>query len=150
MADSFHSLTYHLIRSTKNREPWLSAEIRPRLWKYLGGIAHSKRMVPLCIGGYTDHVHGLVRLPPDLSVSKAVQLLKGPSSKWIHGTFPGLKAFAWQDGYAAFTVSQSQRAHVREYIRDQEAHHRVKTFKEEFAEFLRRHEIDADPRYTWG
>jgi len=107
-------------------------------------------MVPLCVGGYLDHVHVLLRLPPNVDVSKAVQLLKGPSSKWIHETFPELKAFEWQDGYGAFTVSKSQTASVFEYIKAQRAHHRVKTFQEEYTEFLTRHEIEWKPEYVWG
>jgi putative transposase len=150
MADSFHSLTYHLIWSTKDRLPWFSEEIQPRIWEYIAGIALQKRMVPLCVGGYQDHVHVLLRLPPNLDVSKAVQLLKGPSSKWIHATFPKMSTFEWQDGYGAFTVSKSQTSEVFDYIKKQREHHRVKTFQEEYIEFLTRHEIEWNPEYVWG
>lgn len=151
MADSFHCLTYHLIWSTKNRNPWLSEEIQPRLWEYLAGICHQKKMNPLCIGGWFAHVHALVRLPPNIDVSKAVQLLKGPSSKWLHETFiQEMAAFEWQDGYGAFTVSQSQVGEVFDYIKKQREHHRIKTFQEEFTSFLDRHGIEWNPKYIWG
>ncbi|SKB02063.1 REP element-mobilizing transposase RayT [Prosthecobacter debontii] len=151
MADSFHSLTYHLIWSTKNRTACLSEMLQPRLWEYLAGIAHQKKMQPLCVGGWFDHVHALVRLPPNLDVSKAIQWLKGPSSKWLHETFPHeLGAFEWQDGYGAFSVSQSQVGEVFEYIKNQRQHHRTKTFQEEFVAFLERHGIEWKPEYIWG
>ena len=151
MADSFNCLNYHFIWSTKNRHPWLSEDLQPRLWEYLAGIALSKKMRPLCIGGYSDHAHVLVRLPANLDVSKAVQLLKGPSSKWLHETFQkDMHEFEWQDGYGAFTVSQSQIPDVFDYIKNQKEHHRVKTFQEEFVAFLDRHEIEWNPQYVWG
>ena len=150
MADSFHSLNYHLIWSTKDRYPWFTADIEPRVWEYLAGIAREKRITAICVGGYRDHVHLLVRVPPTMEVSKAVQLLKGPSSKWLRETFPGFSTFHWQDGYGGFTVSKSGIEGVAEYIRSQAEHHRVKTFQEEFIEFLKRHEIDYKPEYLWG
>lgn len=150
MADSFYSLTYHLIWSTKNRIPWVTADWENRLWEYMAGIAQQKRMIPLRVGGYDDHIHMLVRLPPNIDVSKAVQLLKGPSSKWIHDTFPDMRTFEWQDGYGAFTVSKSQTQEVFDYIKNQREHHRVKTFQEEYLEFLTRHEISWKPEYVWG
>ncbi len=107
MADTFTSLRCHVVFSTKNREPWLTPEIRERLFPFLGGIARNNEMVAVTIGGVADHVHLLLRVPPSLAVSKAVQLIKGGSSKWLHENFPQLAKFAWQDGYAAFAVSES-------------------------------------------
>ena len=89
-------------------------------------------------------------LPATLSVSNALQLLKGGSSKWIKDTFPELRGFGWQDGYGAFTVCKSHLPDVIGYIQNQREHHRVKTFKEEFLAFLTRHEIDFDQRFLWG
>jgi putative transposase len=129
MADSFHSLNYHFIWSTKGRRPLLTSDIETRVWEYIAGLARSKRMLPICIGGHRDHVHALVRVPPNLDVSKAIQLLKGPSSKWMSDTFPGLRDFQWQDGYGAFTVSRSGIGGVIEYIKGQAEHHRVKSFR---------------------
>ncbi len=149
MADTFHNLNFHFIWSTKGRQPWITADIETRLWEYLAGIAHQKHMTPLCIGGYDDHIHALVRLPANLDVSKAVQLLKGPSSKWIHETFPQLRAFAWQDGYGAFTVSKSIIPEVFAYIKNQREHHGRKTYQEEFLGFLQKHEIEYKEEYLW-
>ncbi len=126
MAGSFHNLNYHFIWSTKGRVPWLTRDIEARVWEYIAGIAHQKKMTPLCIGGFDDHVHVLVRLPATLEPSKAIQLLKGPSSKWIHETFPALRDFQWQDGYGAFTVAQSGVPAVFAYIKGQREHHRKK------------------------
>ena len=95
MANTYTALHYHVIFSTKNRERWLTPAIEPRLWEYLGGIARENRIVPLTIGGVEDHVHLVLNLPPLLSLSKALQLLKGGSSKWIHDTFPALRGFVW-------------------------------------------------------
>jgi REP element-mobilizing transposase RayT len=150
MANTFSSLNYHLVFSTKNREPWLTDEVRARLWPYLGGIARENKMKALQIGGVADHVHVLVSIPPALAVSKAVQLLKGGSSHWLKETFPELAAFSWQDGYGVFSVSQSQLRTVERYIEGQEEHHRLKSFAEEYRAFLTRHGIEFDERYLLG
>lgn len=101
MANTYTALHYHIVFSTKNREPWLTAENEERIWKYLGGIARDKGLMALQVGGCCNHVHVLLSMPPTIAVSKAVQLLKGASSHWIHETFKDLSAFAWQDGYGA-------------------------------------------------
>lgn len=151
MADSFSNLTYHFIWSTKNRTPWISEDLQPRLWEYLAGIAHQKSMNPLCIGGTFDHVHVLVGLPTTMTVSQAVQLLKGPSSKWLKETFKQeMGGFQWQDGYGAFTVSQSQVEDVFRYVKNQKEHHRLKTFEEEFVGFLERNGIVWKKEYLLG
>ena len=97
-----------------------------------------------------DHVHLLLSIPASLPLSKAVQLVKGGSSHWLKVTFPNMIDFAWQDGYAAFTVSQSQLDDVRAYIRSQPEHHRTKTFAAEYRAFLARHHIQYDERYLLG
>jgi len=147
MANTYTSLHYHVVFSTKNRQPFLGEAIRGRLFAYLGGIARENKMTALEIGGVADHVHLLLSIPASLAVSKAVQLLKGGSSHWLNETFSDIIDFAWQDGYAAFTVSQSQLDDVRAYIRSQPEHHRTKTFVEEYRAFLTRHRIEYDERY---
>ncbi len=119
---SFTSCLFHCVFSTKGREPWLTAEIRARLWPYLGGIARENEMKALAIGGVADHVHFLVSLPATMPVAKAMQLLKGNSSKWMHETFPQLQAFAWQEGYGAFSMGVSGMEETSRYIRTQEEH----------------------------
>jgi REP element-mobilizing transposase RayT len=93
---SFSSSLYHCVFATKAREPFLTLEIRERLWPYLGGIARENGMKALAVGGVADHIHLLVSLPATIPLSKAMQLLKGNSSKWIHETFPALHSFRWQ------------------------------------------------------
>src|SRR6478672_3982864 len=114
MPQSFACLHYHLIFSTKNREPLLPAELRPRLFEYFGGILRAHGGCLVAAGGVEDHVHLLVRLSREMSVAEALRLLKSNSSKWIHDTQAGPSAFAWQAGYAAFTVSLSQMDAVKD------------------------------------
>ena len=149
MANTFTSLHYHVIFSTKHREPWISHDIEERVWKFLGGIARENGMKALLIGGMPDHVHLALALPTTQSVSKALQLLKGGSSKWIKDTLPRMRGFGWQDGYGAFSVSKSNLPEVIAYIQNQPEHHRVKTFQEEFLAFLVRHDVAYDERYLW-
>jgi putative transposase len=141
---SFVSSLHHCVFATKNRESVLTASIRERLWPYLGGIARENQMKALAIGGVADHVHILLSLPATMSISKAMQLLKGNSSKWIHETFPALRAFAWQEGYGAFSVGISGIEETCAYIAAQEEHHRTRTFREEVIAFLQRHGLPLD------
>ena len=150
MANTHTSLHYHIVFSTKNRDPFLVETVRQRLFAYLGGIARENGMTALEVGGMTDHVHLLLSIPASLAVSKAVQLIKGGSSHWLKVTFPNMIDFAWQDGYAAFTVSQSQLNDTQAYIRAQPEHHQTKTFFEEYRAFLARHRIEYDDRYLLG
>ena len=149
MANTFTSLQFHVIFSTKNREPWIRTEIESRVWSYLGGIARENALKALLIGGVENHIHMLLGLPPTLAVSKAVQLIKGGSSVWIKETFAGAGGFGWQDGYAAFTVSKSLVPDVEAYIRNQREHHRVKTFEEEYRAVIEKHGLQFDERYLF-
>ena len=143
---SFTSIVIHCVWSTKKRESFLGSEVRNRLWPYLGGIARENRMKALAIGGVADHVHMLISLPRTLSVSKALQLLKSNSSKWIHETFPKLHSFEWQEGYGAFSIGITAVDATVGYIRDQAEHHRKRSFRDEFVAMLRRHGLDYDER----
>jgi putative transposase len=149
MANTYTALHYHLVFSTKHRERWITPDIEQRVWAYLGGIAKENRMKPLQIGGVEDHVHVLLGAPATLAPSKIAQLIKGGSSGWVHHTFPALRAFAWQDGYGAFTVSQSHVADVIAYIQGQRVHHHARTFQQEYLALLRKHGIEYDERYVW-
>jgi putative transposase len=150
MANTYTSLHYHIVFSTKNRELWIKPDIEQRIWAYLGGIAKQNKMKPLQIGGMDDHVHVLLGAPAVLAPAKIAQLIKGGSSVWVHETFPQMKGFGWQDGYGVFAVSKSNVPSVSEYIQGQREHHRVKGFQEEYRELLKRHEIEFDERYVWG
>ena len=123
--------------------------MRERLWAFMGGIARENGMKARCIGGIADHVHLLVSIPTTLSIAKAIQLIKGGASAWIHETFPEMQDFAWQEGYGAFSVGVSQLAETIAYIENQEEHHRHKSFQEEYLAFLKRHEITYDEKYLW-
>jgi REP element-mobilizing transposase RayT len=135
---SFTSVLVHCVWSTKNREALLDSRLRERLWPYLGGIARENKMKALAIGGTADHVHALTSLPATISVAKAVQLLKGNSSKWAHETFLKMRSFEWQEGYGAFSVSVSGVEQTVTYIRNQTEHHRKRTFHDEFKAMLRK------------
>jgi REP element-mobilizing transposase RayT len=141
---SFASCIIHCVWSTKNREPWLTPDLRERLWPYLGGIAKKNQMKTLAIGGVADHVHILLSLPAALSVAKAMQLLKGNSSKWIRETFPKMRCFAWQEGYGAFSVGISSVDATVIYINNQTQHHRKRSFLEEFMAMLQKHHFDYE------
>lgn len=149
MPHSFTSQLMHCVFSTKERRPLINADLQQRLWPYLGGIARENKMRALAIGGTEDHVHLLVTLPATLSVAKAMQLIKGGSSKWVHDSFPQHQTFAWQEGYGAFSISISDVKRTVTYIENQAEHHRRRDFKQEFLMFLKKHEIEYDERYIW-
>ena len=146
---SYVSSYFHCVFSTKERRPLITPPLRERLWPFLGGIARQNKIKALEIGGVDDHVHLLLSLPAPLPISKAMQLIKGGSSKWEHETFPEHRLFAWQEKYGAFSVSVSQLDHIVQYIKGQEEHHRKMTFREEFLALLNKHRIEYDERYLW-
>ncbi len=149
MSHTYTNLLYHVVFSTKERRPFIDAELKPRLHGYLGGIATDIDCIPLQIGGVADHVHLLLKFPAKLSVSEVMRVLKSNSSGWVHSQFVHLKKFAWQEGYGAFTVSPSKKAAVENYIANQEEHHRRRSFQEEFLAILERHEVEFDPLTIW-
>jgi len=149
MAHTYTNLLVHVVFSTKDRVPLLNAELRTRLFPYMGGIIRELDGTALLINGPNDHVHILALLPAKTSLSEIVGKLKANSSGWVHREFSGKRNFAWQTGYAAFTVSHSQKQSVLDYIANQEEHHRKISFKEEFLAFLKKHEIGYDKKYLW-
>jgi putative transposase len=150
MANTYTSLHYHVVFSTKNRVPDIAQNIEQRVWAYIGGIARKHKMTALQVGGVEDHIHALVTAPPIYAPSQIAQFLKGESSKWIHEEFREMRGFGWQDGYGAFTVSKSNIPDVVRYIQNQREHHRKKTFQEEYRELLEKHGVEYDERYIWG
>jgi REP element-mobilizing transposase RayT len=146
---SYVSSYFHCVFSTKERRRLITPELRDRLWPFLGGIARQNKMKAIEVGGIEDHIHILLSLPSTMAISKALQLIKGGSSKWIHETFPEQRLFAWQEEYGAFSVSVSQLDKTIEYIKGQAEHHRKMTFQEEFLVLLKKHRIEYDERYLW-
>ena len=116
----------------------------------MGGIARENAMTALGVGGTANHAHVLLALPATIRIAQAMQLIKGGSSLWLHETFPSLSGFAWQEGYAAFSVSASRIDETIWYIQQQDEHHRTMSFEEEFKRFLERHGVEYDPRYVFG
>jgi putative transposase len=147
MAHSFPCLFAHIIFSTKNRAPLLTPDQRPRIFEYMGGILRGLDGSALLINGVEDHVHVLAKLPATRTLADILRDLKGDSSAWINTTLG--TEFGWQTGYAAFSVSKSNVPEVQKYIAKQEAHHRVVSFREEYLEFLKKHEIQYDPRFVF-
>lgn len=149
MSHTYTRLLYHCIFSTKGRLPLIENDMSERLFAYMGGILREHDARLLAGGGTTDHVHLLVELPSSLPVADAMRFVKANSSKWVRATLPSSKHFGWQTGYGAFSASPSSVDDIVRYINNQEEHHRSKTFKEEFVEFLRRHEIEFESQYLW-
>ena len=147
MSHSYSSNRVHVIFSTKERKECISDDFQPKLWAYMAGIAHNQGFEAMIIGGVRDHVHALVVLPPTLPLAKAVQFLKGSSSKWINET---TGEFAWQEGYGAFSVSASQTADVVRYIQKQREHHERQSFEEEFVEFLKKYGLPYASAHILG
>jgi putative transposase len=147
MSSSYCNLLYHIVFATKGREPWMTATIRPRIHQYIGGAIRAENGIAMIVNGTADHIHILAKLRQDKAISKAVGELKANSSGWISRTFKEAAGFAWQEGYGAFTVSESQAPKVRRYIERQEEHHRSVSFVEELKVILRAHGLPFDERY---
>ena len=150
MPHSYVSTLIHCVFSTKERRKIIVPDLQARLYPFIGGIARENNMKALAVGGIEDHVHLLLSLPSMMPVAKAIQLVKGGSSKWIHETFATHKDFAWQEGYGAFSVSISHVKDTVAYIKAQEEHHHRRSFEDEFRSFLVKHGIESDERYVWG
>ena len=139
---SLVTMRIHVIFSTKDRQNLISADMQPRLWAFMGGIARQNGFVALSIGGIANHAHLLIAIPAKMALAKAVQLIKGGSSKWCNENLAC--RFAWQEGYAAFSVSTSHKQSVIQYILNQKEHHRRRTFEEELIAFLKKNEVPFD------
>jgi REP element-mobilizing transposase RayT len=137
----------HIIFGTKGRRATIKPAFQENLWAYIRGIARNYEMDLEAIGGTENHVHLLFALPPKLSLSHALRAIKANSSKWMNENG---HLFAWQEGYAAFSVSASLVEPVVEYIRNQPEHHKKRTFEQEFLALLKKHGIAADPAQVFG
>ena len=145
MGSTFFSLHYHFVFSTKDRRPLIRAEWRPRMHSYLGGTIRGMNGVAEIVGGVEDHVHLLASLRPVHRIADVMRDLKKDSTNWVKENFE--PQFAWQEGYAAFTVSPSATNTVKNYIANQEAHHRKYSFVDELKELLERAGITYDEKY---
>ncbi|MFO0950170.1 MAG: IS200/IS605 family transposase [Isosphaeraceae bacterium] len=149
MPQSLSSVLVHLIFSTKHREPLIIEAVEPALHAYLAGALRAMGCPALAVGGMPDHVHALFLLARTTSISQVVEGLKTESSKWVKTQGPSYRAFHWQAGYGAFSVSPSRADETRSYIENQKEHHRVRSFQDEYRAFLKRHQIEFDERYVW-
>jgi putative transposase len=150
MSHTYASNRVHVVFSTKDRRKNLADDLQPKLWGYMKGIAKNHGFDVVKIGGAFDHVHALLVVPPAMPLAKAVQSIKGCSSKWLNDTGAAGTNFAWQEGYGAFSVSASQTDGVVAYIENQPSHHAKRNYEEEFIELLRRYSISYDPAHVLG
>lgn len=139
----------HLTFSTKHRQPIISDSINAELFDYLGGVCKGLESQPIIVGGVKDHVHLLFNLSRKIALMTLVEKLKTHSSKWIKGKSTEFSNFYWQHGYGGFSVNPKQVEIVKEYIQNQESHHKTKTFQEEYRQFLKEYGIDYDERFVW-
>jgi REP element-mobilizing transposase RayT len=149
MPGTYSQILLHIVFSTKERKPWITRDLAERLYPYLGGIIHAEKGVLYASGGVEDHVHLYLRWRPDSTISDLMRTVKARSSKWVHDTFPALGAFAWQEGYSAFSVSKSQEDSVKQYIAGQAEHHRKLDFNAELLRLLRAHGVEFDEKYVF-
>jgi REP-associated tyrosine transposase len=149
MGHTYSNILLHIVFSTNDRRPLIRKSFQQRLYEYMAGVARQEFGFALQIGGVADHVHALIRLKTDISIADAMRLWKALSSKWVNETIRPNKRFAWQTGYAAFSVSQSNAPSVSRYIQDQERHHATLSFQDEFLKLLARHGIKFDPQHVW-
>ena len=146
MGSTFSSLQCHIVFSTKGRKSFIRPDWQDRLYEYMGGTLAGLGAVSRGIGGVADHVHILAGLKPTHAPADVLRELKKASSAWVHQEI-GLKSFAWQEGYAAFSVSPTAVKQVQSYIARQEVHHRKKSFREELIELLKKADIPFEPQF---
>ncbi len=149
MPQSFTKLYAHLIFSTRNRKTILDEEIQPRVHAYLATVVRSLDSPYVVVGGVADHVHILFDIGKSHSPVEFVERLKRESSKFVKTLGEKYRGFYWQRGYGMFSVSPTHLANAEQYVRNQQEHHRKKTYQEEFREFLTRYGIECDERYVW-
>jgi REP element-mobilizing transposase RayT len=146
MPDTFSNLSVHVVFSTEDRIPLMTKRVRKRVFPYIGGVIKGLGGTVIAIGGMPDHTHLVARLPTNMCVADFVRKVKANSSKWVNERATDMK-FGWQRGYGAFSISQSVVSSVAQYVRNQERHHRSRSFEDELKMLLARHGIDFDERY---
>jgi len=149
VSQTYHNMLMHVIFSTKERAMSIPPDVRPRLYKYIGKIIQNNFGYLIRIGGTEDHIHILFNMKPSVCASNVLRDIKAYSSGWIHKTFRNMSGFAWQAGYGIFSVSQSRKQEVIDYINNQEAHHRKMGLREEIILLLRKNGIEYDEKHLW-
>ncbi len=146
---TFTKLAYHVVFSTKHRQPLIDNELHKTLYEYIGGIIRSLKGNLIEIGGIEDHIHILANLSPLKGISDSIREIKANASKWTNERPNRTSKFEWQKGYGAFTVSYSNINSVRQYIQNQREHHQSKTYEEEYIKFLEIHDISFERQYLF-
>ncbi|MCX8480433.1 MAG: IS200/IS605 family transposase, partial [Sediminibacterium sp.] len=149
MANTYSQLYVHVVFAVKYRANLISPKWKPILYQYITGIISNKKQKLMVINGMPDHLHILIGLKPDCNLSDLIRDIKSNSSRWVNQNNYVVEKFEWQNGFGAFTVGQSQIKTVVQYILNQEEHHRKKTFKEEYIEFLNAYNIEFKPEYIF-
>ncbi len=149
MPQSLANILVHVIFSTKNRAPLIELEIEDELYPYLASICRGCKSPAHALGGTGDHVHITLTLGRTIAVADLLEEIKRSSSKWIKTKGSQYARFAWQNGYGAFSIGQSQLPALKRYIANQKEHHRRRTFQEEFRDYLKRYQVAYDERYVW-
>lgn len=149
MAQSLSKLYIHLVFHIKNNAVKINQENKNDLYAYIGSIIKDNSSIPVIINGTEDHLHILCVMSKSISLAALTEEIKRHSSRWIKTIGPHYSNFAWQGGYAGFSVSQSLHDKTKKYIQNQEEHHRKMTFKEELLLFLKEYGIEYDERYLW-
>ena len=149
MAQSLSNILLHIVFSTKHRQPFIDETIERELFKYLATACNTLGCPTHGMGAADDHIHIACTLARTVTVSKLIQELKQDSSHWMKQQGAAYADFAWQNGYGAFSIGQSQLEDLQRYIANQRDHHRRESFEDEFRRLLAKYEIDADERYLW-
>ena len=149
MANTYTEIHIQFVFAVKHRDGLIHSSFKNELYQYITGIIKNHNHKLLAINGMSDHIHILIGMRPTQSISDLLQDIKGNSSKWINEKKFLKVRFEWQEGYGAFSYSKSQVNNVIDYIKNQEQHHTVKTFREEYLEVLKLYEIEYDERYIF-
>jgi REP element-mobilizing transposase RayT len=149
MANTYTEIHIQFVFAVKHRDGLIHSSFKSELYQYIAGIIKNHDHKLLAINGMSDHIHILIGMRPTQSISDLLQDIKGNSSKWINEKKFLKIRFEWQEGYGAFSYSKSQVNKVIDYIKNQEQHHKVKTFREEYLEVLKLYEVEYDERYIF-
>jgi REP element-mobilizing transposase RayT len=150
MGDTYSQIYIHLVFSTKHRAPILKQDVEHELKRYILDYAEDHELKISAIGGTNNHLHILLIMPPTFPISKAAQIIKGSSSRWLNKHHFDNEKFRWQKGYGAFSINKSLVPVTIDYINRQKEHHEETTYEDEFAAFLEKHEMEYDKERLFG